>query len=124
MMPIVSQPSSKRFGNGWARALFGVLIVGALVVSPALVQRGDLHLAGPVSFSSTNGLEAIAPEQPGLRRLARAPRNPLDILNRVRRLASRLSMIDFDGPDSLRGGKRPSTHLQVSHADCDQRVVH
>lgn len=44
-MPIVSRPSSKRFGNGWTRALFGVAIVGALVVALALVQRGILHLA-------------------------------------------------------------------------------
>lgn len=45
MTPIVSRPSRKRLGGGWARALFGVVIVGALVVSLALVQRGILHLA-------------------------------------------------------------------------------
>lgn len=44
MMPIVSRPSSKRSGSGWARALFGVVIVGVLVVLLSLVQRGILHL--------------------------------------------------------------------------------
>jgi hypothetical protein len=44
-MPVISRPSGKGPGNGWARALFGVAIVGALVVSLALVQRGIFHWA-------------------------------------------------------------------------------
>lgn len=44
-MPLNSRPSDKRLGNGWARALFGVIIVGTLMVSLALVQRGILQFA-------------------------------------------------------------------------------
>lgn len=44
-MPIISPPSRKRPDNGWRRALFGVVIVGALVASLALVQRGILNPA-------------------------------------------------------------------------------
>ena len=44
-MPIKSRLSGKRPGSGWIRALFGVVIVGALMVSLALVQRGILHIA-------------------------------------------------------------------------------
>jgi uncharacterized protein YecT (DUF1311 family) len=43
MAPIASRRFGKR--SGWTRALFGVVIVGALVVALALAQRGILQFA-------------------------------------------------------------------------------